>query len=460
MKIVRNISKDIFRGYDIRGIYNVDLTDDVAYTIGLAFGSYIIENGKNKVIVGMDNRASSENLKSALIQGLVETGVNVVDIGLVTTPMYYFSWEYLNICSGLMITASHNPKEYNGFKMAFDESGNAFGEKIQQFREYILKAQFKQGKGSIEKVNILYNYIERILSNIDLGARNLRVVVDPGNGTAAAFVKEIFNKFNSLDVKYICDISDPAFPNHHPDPSVEENTKMLKEAVLDFHADVGLALDGDADRIGVIDEKGEYIPIDHYLIIMARDLLKKNKDYKILFDVKCTKALEDDIKALGGTYERYKVGNSYIKYRMKEGDFALGGEFSGHVFFRDKWSGFDDGIYAGLRLIELMTHTNKPLSQMQNGINKYFSSPEVKVHSTEEEKYILVSKVKEYAIKKGYNFSTIDGVRVEEPDWWALVRASQTGPDVTMRFEAKTMEKLKDIQKEFEEVVLEKGENK
>lgn len=456
MKIERNIKKEIFRGYDIRGIYGEDLTENTAYTIGKAFGSYVQDLGKTNVIVGMDNRASSEVLKMALIEGLVSTGVNVVDIGLVTTPMYYFSWEYLNICSGLMITASHNPKEYNGFKFAFDESGNAFGEKIQEFREYILNVQFKEGQGSVKKINVLYPYIERIVNNLSLGSRHLRVVVDPGNGTSAAFVKEIFNKFQTLDVKYICDTSDATFPNHHPDPSVEENMRMLKKAVKEFHADVGLALDGDADRIGIIDEKGGYIPVDHYLIIMARELLKKDKTRKILFDVKCTKALEDEIKKLGGTYERYKVGNSYIKYKMKEGNFALGGEFSGHVFYNDKWTGFDDGIYAGLRLIEVMSHTNTPLSEMQNGITKYYSSPEIKIHSTEQEKYELVKRVEEYAKSKGYNYSLIDGVRVEESDWWALVRASQTGPDVTLRFEAVTKEKLEEVKREFESVIGER----
>ncbi len=453
MKIERNIKKEIFRGYDIRGIYGEDLTEDTAYTIGKAFGSYIQDLGKTKAIVGMDNRASSDVLKETLIEGLIETGVDVIDIGLVTTPMYYFSWEYLNVCSGLMITASHNPKEYNGFKFAFDESGNAFGKKIQDFREYILDAEFKEGKGSVKKVNVLYPYIEKIMKSISLGSRHLRVVVDPGNGTAAAFVKEIFNKFQTLDVKYICDTSDASFPNHHPDPSVEKNTEMLKQAVKEFHADVGLALDGDADRIGIIDEKGEYIPVDHYLIIMVRDILKKDKTKKILFDVKCTKALEDEIIKLGGTYERYKVGNSYIKYKMKEGNFSLGGEFSGHVFYNDKWSGFDDGVYAGLRLVELMSHTNVPLSEMQKGITKYYSSPEIKVRSTEQEKYTLVERVEKHAIEKGYNYSTIDGVRVEEADWWALVRASQTGPDVTLRFEAVTIEKLEEVKEEFESVI-------
>lgn len=455
MKIIRNIAPHIFRGYDIRGIYGKDLTEDVMYTLGLAFGSYIQDLGKNQVIVGMDNRVFSESLKAALIHGVTSTGVDVVDIGLVTTPMYYFAWELLQIPSGLMITASHNPKEYNGLKFAFDERGNAYGEYIQNFRQYILDAEFKKGTGTVKKVNILNEYIDRIISGIKFGDRKLKVVVDPGNGTASDFVKPIFSKFNSLDVTYICDKSDATFPNHHPDPSVEKNLSMLKDEVLKQKADVGLGLDGDADRIGIIDEKGQFIPIDHYMIIIARNILNKNKQNKILFDVKCTKALADEIEKLGGTYERYRVGNSYVKAKMKEGDFAFGGEFSGHIFFRDKWSGFDDGIYAGLRLLEILSYTDKNLSELEDGINKYYSSKEIKFASTEENKNMLVKKVEEYALNKGYNISKIDGIRVEEQDWWVLVRASQTGPDVTLRCEATTQDKLSQILEEFENILKE-----
>jgi len=455
MKIVREINPHIFRGYDIRGIYGEDLTEDVIYTIGLGFGSYIQDLGKSKVIVGMDNRASSKSLKEALIEGVTSTGVDVVDIGLCTTPMYYFAWEHLNIPSGLMITASHNPKEYNGLKFAFDERGNAYGEYIQEFREYILTAEFKVGKGTVTKVDILREYIERLCSGVDFGARALKVVVDPGNGTASDFVKPIFSKFKNLDVTYICDKSDANFPNHHPDPSVEKNLEMLKKAVLETGADVGLGLDGDADRVGIITETGEFMPPDHYMIAISRDILSKDKNSKILFDVKCTKALADEIERLGGSYERYRVGNSYLKARMKEGEFAFGGEFSGHIFFRDKWSGFDDGIYAGLRFLEILSHTDKKASELEDGINKYYSSVEIKIKTTEDKKYDLVKKVEDHAKLKGYNINKIDGVRVEEPNFWVLVRASQTGPDVTLRCEATTEEKLTELIEEFEKVLKE-----
>ena len=446
------IAKHIFRGYDIRGIYGTDLDEEVAYKIGQGFGSYISELGKTKAIVGYDNRSSSVSLEKALIDGILSTGIDVVNIGLVTTPMYYFAWEKLGIYSGLMITASHNPKEYNGFKFAFDESGNAFGEKIQEFRRYIEKGEFKTGKGNLEYADIRKDYLELVKSSIDLGDKKLKVVVDPGNGTGCVIVKDVFEMFN-IDVTYICDTNDASFPNHHPDPSVEANLEMLKAKVKEIGADIGLALDGDADRIGIVDENGTYISPDHFMIIIWRDIINKVDNKCALYDVKCTKAIADEMKKLGGTTCMYRVGNSYIKAKMKDGDFAFGGELSGHMFFRDKWPGFDDGIYAGLRIVEILSRTNKKASELSEGINKYYSTPEIKIKSTEDEKYILVDKVKEYAENKGYETLTIDGVRVEFEDGWMLARATQTGPDVSLRFEATTEERLKELMDEFRQVI-------
>ena len=446
------IAKHIFRGYDIRGIYGEDLDEQVAYKIGQGFGSYISELGKTKAIVARDNRASSVSLEKALIDGILSTGIDVVSIGLVTTPMYYFSWEKLGIYSGLMITASHNPKEYNGFKFAFDESGNAFGEKIQEFRKYIERGEFKQGKGSLSYENITEDYLKLVKESITLGDRRLKVVVDAGNGTGCIVVKDAFGLLD-IDTTYICDTSDATFPNHHPDPSVEKNLEMLKAKVKEVGADIGLALDGDADRIGIVDEKGNYISPDMFMIIIWRDIINKVENKTALFDVKCTKAIADEMKKLGGSAYMYRVGNSYIKAKMKEGDFAFGGELSGHIFFRDRWPGFDDGIYAGLRMIELLSHTTKKASELLEGVEKYYSTPEIKIKSTEEEKYLLVEKVKEYALEKGYDICTIDGVRVEFEDSWMLARATQTGPDVSLRFEAKTEERLNELQEEFREVI-------
>lgn len=447
------IAKHIFRGYDIRGIYGVDLDEDVAFKIGQGFGSYISNLGKTKAIVGRDNRVSSESLEKALIDGILSTGVDVVSIGLVTTPMYYFSWISLGIPSGMMITASHNPREYNGFKFAFDESGNAYGEKIQEFREYIEKGEFKTGKGKLSYANVEEDYLKLIKERVDFGDKKLKVVVDGGNGAATTIMKQVFSMFNNLDVEYICDKSDGTFPNHEADPSIEKNLVMLKEKVLEIKADVGLAFDGDGDRVGVIDEKGNYIAPDMYLIAMWRDIIDKVDNKCALHDVKCTKAIADEMKKLGGSVYMYRVGNSYIKAKMKEGDFALGGELSGHIFFRDRWPGFDDGIYAGLRFIEILTRSEKKASELLDGVNKYYSTPEIKLKSTETEKYKLVEKIKEYALSKGYDICDIDGVRVEFDDSWMLARATQTGPDVGMRFEAKTEERLKELMDEFRGVV-------
>ena len=446
------ISAHIFRGYDIRGIYGDDLTEEVAYIIGRGFGSYISNLNKKEMIVAHDNRSSSEPLEKALIEGITSTGIDVINIGLATTPMYYFSWEKLKVYSGIMITASHNPKEYNGFKMAFDESGNAFGEKIQEFRKFIEKGEFKEGKGKVYYKDIKKDYVELIKQSINLGDRKLKVVLDPGNGTSATVIKEVISKFN-IDPVYICDTSDANFPNHHPDPSVEANLEMLKKKVLEEKADLGLAFDGDADRVGVIDEEGKFIPADHYMIIIWRDIIDKVKNKCALYDVKCTKALADEMTKLGGTTCMYRVGNSYIKAKMKEGDFAFGGEYSGHIFFRDRWPGFDDGIYAGLRIVEILSKKNVKASELLEGINKYYSTPEIKIKSTEEEKYNIVEKVRKYALSQGYNICTIDGVRIEFSDSWMLARAAQTGPEVTLRFEAMTKERLNELQEEFRKVI-------
>lgn len=448
MKIVNDINKHIFRGYDIRGIYGEDLNEDVAYTIGKGFGSYIQELGKTIAVVGYDNRSSSPELSNAFVKGAIETGITVYNIGLVTTPMYYYSWEKLGIVSGAMITASHNPKEYNGFKIAFDERGNAAGEMIQEFREYIERSEFKEAAGNERKVDIKAEYINFIQSSIKLGERKVKVVLDAGNGTGSVIIKEAFKNLN-VDAEYIFCDSDSDFPNHHPDPSVEENLEKLKLKVLETGADLGLSVDGDADRVGAIDEKGNFIPADILMIIIWRNIYNKVNNKKALYDVKCSNSLADELDKLGIEKVCYRTGNSYIKAMMKEGDFNFGGESSGHIFFRDKFPGFDDGIYACLRIVEILSYTDKNFSGLLDGINKYHSTPEIKIKSTDEEKFDVVDKIKEYAKNKGYNINTIDGVRVEFTDGWALVRASNTGPNVTARFEGITEKRMNEIKEEF-----------
>ena len=447
--IYKNISPNIFRGYDIRAVYGQDLNEDIAYTIGLGFGSYIQEKGYTKCLVGHDNRTSSEPLSDALIEGITSTGVDVVFLGLCTTPMYYYGQKFLGIDPGVMITASHNPKEYNGFKIAFDDFGNACGQMIQDFRVFIEEGNFKQGKGSVSTYDIKDEYLKAIKESIDLGDRKIKVVVDTANGTASIIAKEVYGMFDNVELVPLYIDSNPEFPNHHPDPSVEANNADLKAKVLETGADLGIGIDGDGDRVGVIDENGKMIFIDFYAIIIWRDIMSKVANKHALFDVKCSKSLADEVEKLGGIPVCYRTGNSYMKAKMREGDFAFGSELSGHVFFRDKWDNIDDGLYAGLRLVEILSKTDKSLSHLLDGVKRYYASPELIIKSTDDEKFKVIEKVKEYCRQKGYQVNDIDGVRAEFDNGWALVRASNTGPNITARFEGVTEEDRDKIQEEF-----------
>ncbi|MEG1204303.1 MAG: phosphomannomutase/phosphoglucomutase [Clostridia bacterium] len=451
-KIVKEINPEIFRGYDIRAIYGKDLNEDIAYTIGLSIGTYVKDMGYKKMLVGYDNRESSVSLNEALITGIIGTGTDVVSLGLVTTPMYYYAQQSLKIVPGVMITASHNPKEYNGFKMAFNDFGNACGKMIQDFRVFTSELKFDVGNGKIENIDIKPTYLELIKSSIKLGDRKIKAVIDAGNGTSAIIIKEVFDMFEIEYVPIFCE-SDASFPNHHPDPSVEANNELLKAAVLKEHADIGIGIDGDGDRVGIIDENGNMIYIDFYAIIIWRDIMNKVSNKHALFDVKCSKSLPDEITKLGGIPVCYRTGNSYMKAKMREGNFAFGSELSGHVFFNDKWSNIDDGIYAGLRLIEILSKTDKNLSQLLDGITKYYSTPELIIKSTDASKFQIIEKIKKYCIEKGYKINDIDGVRAEFDNGWALVRASNTGPNISARFEGKTNQDMKNIEKEFMELL-------
>ena len=447
--IYKNISPNIFRGYDIRAVYGQDLNEDIAYTIGLSFGSYIIEKGYKKCVVGHDNRVSSEPLADALLTGITSTGVDIVYLELCTTPMYYYAQKKLKIDPGIMITASHNPKEYNGFKIAFDDFGNACGQMIQDFRAYTEEGNFKTGKGNISTYDIKQEYLDAIKESINLGDRKVKVVVDTANGTASIIAKEVYNMFENIELVPLYMTSDPTFPNHHPDRSVESNNADLKKKVIETGADLGIGIDGDGDRVGVIDEKGNMIFIDFYAIIIWRDIMSKVSNKKALFDVKCSKSLPDEIIKLGGEPVCYRTGNSYMKAKMREGDFAFGSELSGHVFFRDKWDNIDDGLYAGLRLVEILSKTDKTVSGLLDGVTRYHSSPEIIIKSTDDEKFKVVDKVKQYCKEKGYKVNDIDGVRAEFDNGWALVRASNTGPNITARFEGVTEQEEQSIEKEF-----------
>ena len=452
MKLTKKINKNIFREYDIRGVYGVDLNEDVAYTIGKSFGSYIKKMGMTETIIGHDNRLSSPILSDALIKGILETGINVVNLGLVTTPMYYYARKFYSMKTGIMITASHNPKDDNGFKMAFDEVANAYGSLIKNFMEFTLAQNFSDGLGFEIKRDIRKDYLELISKSVNMGSRKIRAVIDCGNGTGSIIIKEAFDMFGIPYYPLYCD-SDGNFPNHHPDPSVSKNMKDLSEKVKELGYDIGIGIDGDADRVGIVDEKGNIIPADLYMLIVARYIAPKMKNKKLMFDVKCSKTLIDELEKLDIEPVMYRTGNSYTCRMMKEGNFEFGGEYSGHIYFRDKFPGIDDGIYAGLRMIEILSHTDKNLSELLDGINKYYATEEIKVPVPDDKKFSIINKIKSNAKKQKYDIVDIDGVRVNFVDGWALVRASNTGPNITMRFEANKKARLKEIQKEFTDIV-------
>lgn len=448
MKYKSDICRNIFRGYDIRGIYPSEIDEDTAYTIGLGFGSHIKSIGKTNCVVGHDNRLSSPSLYDALIKGITETGIDVISIGLCTTPMYYYACIKLKVFSGVMVTASHNPKDDNGFKFAFDESGNCKGQEIQDFLEFILKGEFTTGEGHISTYDITNDYIDLFVNNIHMGDRKIKAVIDPGNGTTSVIVKKIYDKF-PVDLIYINDESDGHFPNHHPDPCVEANLEQLKKKVIETGADVGIGFDGDGDRLGVVSGDATFIPTDIYMTLIVRDIINKVDKKEFLCDVKCSKTFSDEVEKLGGKCITYRTGNSYTKAAVRDMDLPFGGELSGHVYFRDRWPGFDSGLYAGIRLIEILTHTDKSVNELLANLNRYYSTEEIKFKSSDDVKFGLIDKVKDYVIEKGYKYLDIDGVKVLFDDGWALVRASNTGPNVTARFEASTEERLSELQDEF-----------
>ena len=453
-KYTKDLKKNIFRGYDIRGIYPTELDENTAFTVGLGFGSHIQKLGFNKCVVGHDNRLSSNSLYIALVEGIKKTGVDIIALGLCTTPMYYYACIKLGIPSGVMVTASHNPKDDNGFKFAFDESGNCKGQEIQDFYNELVKGDFLLGEGQIKNYDFLDEYIDLYRNNLSFGKRRLKVVLDPANGATAFLARKIYELY-PMDLEIINEELDGNFPNHHPDPCIEDNLKQLKEKVLETKADVGISFDGDGDRLGVITNHGKFISTDLYMILIIRDIINKVDKKEFLYDVKCSKSLSDEIERLGGKGICYRTGNSYTKAKVRDDNIPFGGELSGHVYFRDRWPGFDSGIYAGLRLLEILSHTEKSVEELLNGINYYYSTPEEKYSSIDDKKFLVVEKVLEYVKEKGYDYIDIDGVRVNFEDGWALVRCSNTGPNITTRFEAKTETRLNEIKSEFEGVINE-----
>ena len=438
----------IFREYDIRGKVPSDINEEVAYKIGLGYGSFLQEFlNQDTCIVSHDNRISSESLHKNLLKGLLETGINVIDYGLTTTPMHYFA-RHTNNLFGIMITASHNPSDENGFKFSFDEYANARGIMVKDLKTYIDKGIFKKGNGKLEHKDIKEEYINYIVNHLKFGKKKIKVVLDPANGTTSCIARDIFEKLN-IDLTIINEESDGNFPNHHPDPTIEENLAMLKEKVKEIKADIGIGFDGDGDRIGIIDELGNMVPIESYAIIILRNIIDKVDNKKFLYDPKCSDNFKDEILKLGGTPIICRTGTSYTQEKILKENIPFGIQYVGHISLNDRLKDTESAMYSSLRLIEILSKTDKSLSELVKTVPEYFNSPEQKFPSTDDKKRDVIENIKKYCIEKKYNFIEIDGLRVSFKDSWAYVRASNTGPNITLRCESKDEKNLDNLVKLF-----------
>lgn len=445
------VHQRIFRQYDIRGIFGEDLTAKDAELIGKAFGTFIKRRGEQEAIVGRDNRKSSPGLFNSLVKGLLDTGVNVKDIGVVVSPIFYYSTHLYGIKSGIMVTASHNPADYNGFKIQHD-GRTLFGEELQVIRKMIQDDDFEHGQGKLTCQSPVKDYIRMVKGKIKLAGRKLKVVVDCGNGTAGLFAPELLKELGCEVIPLYCD-SDPDFPNHFPDPVRPENLQDLMKTVKECKADLGVGFDGDGDRLGVVDDQGNIIWGDMLMVLFWREILPKYPGTTAIVEVKCSEILVDEIKRLGGKPVFYKTGHSLIKAKMKELDAVFTGEMSGHMFFADEYFGFDDALYACARLLRIISGSGKGLSQLLSDVPKTYATPEIRIECPEEKKLHYVEKAKTYFESSGHKFIDVDGVRVQFEDGWGLVRASNTGPELIVRCEAKTPEKLEEIKREIAESV-------
>ncbi len=444
-RVAPTFPDSIFRAYDIRGVVPKTLTAETAYWIGRAIGSQSLAQGEPNVSVGRDGRLSGPELVEQLIQGLAASGCHVSDVGLVPTPALYYAANVLAGKSGVMLTGSHNPSDYNGFKIviAGDTLAN---EQIQALHTRLKTNDLTSGTGSITKVDILQRYSDEITRDVKL-ARRMKVVVDCGNGAAGVIAPQLLEALNCEVIPLFCDV-DGNFPNHHPDPGKPENLVDLIAKVKEVGADVGLAFDGDGDRVGVVTETGEIVFPDRLLMLFARDVVARNANAEIIFDVKCTRRLTPLIKEYGGRPLMWKTGHSLIKKKMKETGALLAGEMSGHVFFKERWFGFDDGIYSAARLLEILSKEKSTCDALFQTFPNDISTPEINIHVTEESKFSIIDALHDAQWGEGANLTTIDGVRVDYAKGWGLVRASNTTPVLVLRFEADTeaeLQRIKDV---------------
>lgn len=433
----------IFRKYDIRGIVATDFTDDVVINLGKAFGTFVKRTGGHTVALSGDVRDTTPHLKNMFAKGLISTGINVKDLGIIPTPTNYYSMYHLDIDGAVQITGSHNPPEFNGFKMSLSQKA-FYGEQIQDLKELINMKDFEKGEGEITNTPILNNYMEMLKSKIKLD-RPLKIVMDCGNAAGCLSGPQVYKELGIELTELYCDV-DPTFPNHHPDPTEDENLtdiiKVIKEGDFDF----GVAFDGDADRVILIDEKGGIIRADNMMCLFLPEIIKTPGE-EIVFDVKCSQALEEMIVKYGGTPIIWKTGHSLIKEKMRKNNVRFAGEMSGHIFFADDFFGFDDAIYVGLRAAQTLSRTSKKLSELTAEIPKYYSTPEMRLDCpTDQEKFDISEKAVKY-FTENFDCETIDGVRIRFEDGWGLVRSSNTQPVIVTRFEAKSEKRLNEIKK-------------
>ncbi|MBE3555986.1 MAG: phosphomannomutase/phosphoglucomutase [Firmicutes bacterium] len=444
------IHQEIFREYDIRGIVDQDLTPDIVRLLGQAYGTYIQEKGEHEVIVGRDNRLSSPAFREAMVDGLLSTGVDVIDIGLVPTPVFYYSRVHYGKDGGVMITASHNPPEYNGFKLAHG-FGTLYGDEIQEIYRRMVAGSFHKGEGRLSTANPIPDYIAEITSKVKLGPKPLKVVADCGNGATSVCAISLLKGLGCEVIPLYAE-PDGRFPNHHPDPVEPENLQDLIAEVKRSHADVGVAFDGDGDRLGAVDETGSILWGDEMMILFWREILPKYPDKPCIVEVKCSQALVEEIERLGGKTMFYKTGHSLIKAKMQEVGAVFTGEMSGHMFFADEYYGYDDAMYAAARLLRILSNEERSFSQIRQSIPHYFSTPETRVDCPDDVKFDVVARVQEH-YRARYDVIDIDGARVLFPDGWGLVRASNTQPALVLRAESKTEEGLERIKRDLEETL-------
>lgn len=443
------MNSSVFREYDIRGLVNIDMNEADVVRLGRAFGTYLADRGATEALLGWDSRASSPAYRDAMAEGLMATGIHVIDIGQVTTPIFYFARVHFDREAGVMITASHNPAEYNGFKMAHGKS-TIYGEEIQEVRRIMERGEFREGRGSRVEANPVPAYLAMLKEKIRLGPRPLKVVVDCGNGTPSLFAEDVMKAFGVDAIPLYC-TPDPTFPNHHPDPVVAKNLTDLIKTVQAEHADLGVAFDGDGDRIGVVDEKGQIIWGDRLMILYWREIAAKYPGTPAIVEVKCSQTLYDELERLGAKPQFYKTGHSLIKAKMRELNAVFTGEMSGHMFFADEYYGYDDAFYAAGRLFRLLSNTEEPLSALLESVPNLPSTPEIRIDCPDDKKADVVTALKDHFRQdSAVKVIDIDGVRVVFPYGWGLVRASNTQPALVARAEADTPEHLDHITRSLE----------